>query len=136
MDPENGSGGATAAHLSVLGGGGGPKLEDFLGGPGGSSGGATVDGVAQFDCGAQGINMAPEIEIYDDSELKSIAASFLRGFSTEQRDDTQKQLAVAPPPEPPAKKAAETFGQRTSIFRGVTRCIFMKFMLNIGTRSS
>ncbi|KAL0404613.1 UNVERIFIED_CONTAM: AP2-like ethylene-responsive transcription factor AIL5 [Sesamum radiatum] len=33
-----------------------------------------------------------------------------------------KQLTVAAaPPEPPAKKAAETFGQRTSIFRGVTR---------------
>nr|GMD77862.1 AP2-like ethylene-responsive transcription factor AIL5 isoform X1 [Ipomoea batatas] len=28
---------------------------------------------------------------------------------------------AAPPPDPPAKKAAETFGQRTSIYRGVTR---------------
>ncbi|XP_057787122.1 AP2-like ethylene-responsive transcription factor AIL5 isoform X2 [Salvia miltiorrhiza] len=92
---DNGSG-------AVLGGG--PKLEDFLG----SSGGAAV---AQFDG-------MPEMEIYDDSELKTIAASFLRGFSTEQTNtNLQKQTAAAPPP----KKAVETFGQRTSIFRGVTR---------------
>ncbi|KAL1548842.1 AP2-like ethylene-responsive transcription factor AIL5 [Salvia divinorum] len=91
--------------------GGGPKLEDFLG----SSGGAAV---AQFD---SGISM-PEMEMYDDSELKTIAASFLRGFSAEQTDNNpQKQSAAAPPSDPPAKKAVETFGQRTSIFRGVTR---------------
>ncbi|KAL0453434.1 UNVERIFIED_CONTAM: AP2-like ethylene-responsive transcription factor AIL5 [Sesamum latifolium] len=113
---EHGNGAAADRHnLSVLG----PKLEDFLGAAGGSS---TADGVAQFDGGAQaGIGTMPGVEIYDDSELKTIAASFLRGFSTGQTDDAQKQLAVAPPPDPPAKKAAETFGQRTSIFRGVTR---------------
>ncbi|KAI3444167.1 hypothetical protein Pfo_000832 [Paulownia fortunei] len=94
----------TDHHLSVLGGGQ-PKLEDFLGGSGGSSAGPTANGVAQFDSGAQGINMSG-VELYDDSELKTIAASFLRGFSTAQT---------------PAKKSVETFGQRTSIFRGVTR---------------
>ncbi|KAK6131940.1 hypothetical protein DH2020_034317 [Rehmannia glutinosa] len=97
-DQENGT--PTDHHLSVLGGGR-PKLEDFLGGP----------GVAQPQ---EGINMS-DVEIYDDSELKTITAGFLGAFST---DDAQKQLpVVAPPP----KKAVETFGQRTSIFRGVTR---------------
>ncbi|XP_011069922.1 AP2-like ethylene-responsive transcription factor AIL5 isoform X2 [Sesamum indicum] len=114
---EHGNGTADRHNLSVLG----PKLENFLGAAGSSS---SADGVAQFDGGAQaGISTMPGVEIYDESELKTIAASFLRGFSTEQTDDAQKQLAVAvaPPPDPPAKKAAETFGQRTSIFRGVTR---------------
>ncbi|XP_042055911.1 AP2-like ethylene-responsive transcription factor AIL5 isoform X2 [Salvia splendens] len=60
----------------------------------------------------------PEMEMYDDSELKTIASSFLRGFSDEQTDNSpRKQIAAAPP----AKKAVESFGQRTSIFRGVTR---------------
>lgn len=83
--------------------GGGPKLEDFLGG---SAAGAQFDGM-------------PEMEMYDDSELKTIAASFLPGFSAEQTDN--KQIEAAPPSDPPAKKAVESFGQRTSIFRGVTR---------------
>ncbi|GFS30383.1 similar to AINTEGUMENTA-like 5 [Actinidia rufa] len=39
---------------------------------------------------------------------------FLRAFSTEQADG-QKMLAV------PSKKPVDTFGQRTSIYRGVTR---------------
>ncbi|KAK4415312.1 AP2-like ethylene-responsive transcription factor AIL5 [Sesamum alatum] len=105
--------GAADRHLPVLG----PKLEDFLGA---AAGGSST--VAQFDGGAPAAFSMPGVEIYDDSELKTIAASFLRGFSsTEQTDNAQKQLAVAPPPDPPAKKTAETFGQRTSIFRGVTR---------------
>ncbi|KAK6159079.1 hypothetical protein DH2020_006393 [Rehmannia glutinosa] len=104
-DQENGT--PTDHHLSVLGGGR-PKLEDFLGGP----------GVAQPQ---EGINMS-DVEIYDDSELKTITAGFLGAFST---DDAQKQLpVVAPPP----KKAVETFGQRTSIFRGVTRYQIMREM--------
>lgn len=48
------------------------------------------------------------------SELKRIAATFLRTISA---DASHKQLAVVTP----AKKAVETFGQRTSIYRGVTR---------------
>ena len=60
-----------------------------------------------------------------DSELKTIAASFLRGFSTEQQQQQQTQtqpqnLHVATT-EPPPKKTVDTFGQRTSIYRGVTR---------------
>ncbi|XP_073296903.1 AP2-like ethylene-responsive transcription factor AIL5 [Primulina huaijiensis] len=117
-DQENGSCGATSDNqLSVLGGGG-PKLEDFLGG---SSGGATSAGadVPQFGDGAQEID-----QMYDDLEFKNIAASFLRGFSDEERSaDTHKPwpMVVAPPPEPPMKKAVDTFSQRTSIYRGVTR---------------
>nr|GMD74528.1 AP2-like ethylene-responsive transcription factor AIL5 isoform X2 [Ipomoea batatas] len=98
-------------------GGGGPKLEDFLGGSVGSSAGGAAGA-----CLIAGESAAvSEPESYD-SELKSIAASFLRGFMADQ-NNTQKppQALAAPPPDPPAKKAAETFGQRTSIYRGVTR---------------
>ncbi|KAL6523376.1 hypothetical protein OROGR_016979 [Orobanche gracilis] len=109
--------GATYHRLANFGGGVRPKLEDLLGGAG-----ATPDAMVQSDDGSPVINMA-DVEIYNDSELKTIAASFLGAFST---DETQKQLtfavAAAPPPSgPPAKKASENFGQRTSIFRGVTR---------------
>lgn len=76
--------------------------------------------------GAAGV--MPEMEIYDDSGLKTIAASFLRA---EQSDAPQKQVAAAPPPEPPAKKAAESFGQRTSIFRGVTRYVYIHIYYDI-----
>lgn len=55
------------------------------------------------------------------SELKRIAATFLRTISA---DASHKQLAVVTP----AKKAVETFGQRTSIYRGVTRSV--SFILN------
>ncbi|XP_073147418.1 AP2-like ethylene-responsive transcription factor AIL5 [Henckelia pumila] len=120
-DQENGScGGAAANHhqLSVLGGAGGPKLEDFLGVSGGSSGADAP----QFGDGGQEI-------MYDDLEFKNIAASFLRGFSDEEirtsaTADTHKpwtMVVAPPPPQPPAKKAVETFSQRTSIYRGVTR---------------
>ncbi|KAL6520604.1 AP2-like ethylene-responsive transcription factor ail5 [Orobanche minor] len=109
--------GPTYHQLTNFGGGVRPKLEDLLGGDG-----AAPDAMAQSEDGAQVINMT-DVEIYNDSELKTIAASFLGGFST---DETQKQLALAveaapPPSGPPAKKASENFGQRTSIFRGVTR---------------
>ncbi|KAK6944566.1 AP2/ERF domain [Dillenia turbinata] len=84
-----------------------PKLEDFLGGCGG-----------QFSS-EETLSTISETELYD-SELKSIAASFLRGFSGEQADP-QKPVMVSEPPEQPPKKAIDTFGQRTSIYRGVTR---------------
>ncbi|KAA8535600.1 hypothetical protein F0562_030603 [Nyssa sinensis] len=105
---------ATGATLSMLTGTWGPKLEDFLGGCGSSATG--VSDVCQFTCETP--TTVSETEIYD-SELKTIAASFLRGFSTEQTDN-QRQLAMAPP-DPATKKAVDTFGQRTSIYRGVTR---------------
>ena len=63
-----------------------------------------------------------------ESELKTIAASFLRGFSTEQQQQQQQQQTQTQPQnlhvattEPPPKKTVDTFGQRTSIYRGVTR---------------
>lgn len=88
---------------------GGPKLEDFLGGGGAGA------GLDQFSAKTPvGLSDA---EIYE-SELKTIAASFLRGFSSEQ-SEAQKQLALTPEPSP--KKSVDTFGQRTSIYRGVTR---------------
>lgn len=68
-------------------------------------------------------------EIYD-SELKTIAASFLRGFSTtaaaaatslqQTKPQTQNQ-PVGPTETATPKKTVDTFGQRTSIYRGVTR---------------
>ncbi|KAL3841048.1 hypothetical protein ACJIZ3_025639 [Penstemon smallii] len=98
-DPANGTSSATMDHL----GGGGPKLEDFLSGSRG--GGAT----SHFHGGLQAV--------YDDHpDFKKLAATFLAGFSPQE---TPKHLVVAAPP--PAKKAVETIGHRTSVFRGVTR---------------
>ncbi|MCD9646974.1 hypothetical protein HAX54_037251 [Datura stramonium] len=82
-----------------------PKFEDFLGGSGGSS------------CEVHLFTPSATTATCEyGSELKSIAASFLHSFSADHKD-AQKQLAVVTPP----KKAVETFGQRTSIYRGVTR---------------
>jgi AP2-like factor (ANT lineage) len=102
----------------------GPKLEDFLGGSTATTGAAPLP---QFSNETpMTLTMSEPAEMYD-SELKTIAASFLRGFSTEQQTQaqaqaqpqTQKQpLAAA---DPPPKKPVDTFGQRTSIYRGVTR---------------
>ncbi|ONK69620.1 uncharacterized protein A4U43_C05F24910 [Asparagus officinalis] len=90
--------------VDASGDGMGPKLEDFLGGGGEplryTGGEAEPNG------------------IYGDSDLKSIAAGFLRGSpAAEQEDDVAK--AVVPATE--QRKAVDTFGQRTSIYRGVTR---------------
>ncbi|XP_071911326.1 AP2-like ethylene-responsive transcription factor AIL5 [Coffea arabica] len=119
-EEDNGNNGASvtaAADLSTVLNCSSPKLEDFLGG--GSNGSCSSADVCQFGGGNQ-TSALINADVYD-SELKSIAASFLRGYSTEQAE-SQKQLAAVPlAPEPPAKKAVETFGQRTSIFRGVTR---------------
>ncbi|KAL3532797.1 hypothetical protein ACH5RR_006318 [Cinchona calisaya] len=106
-----------------------PKLEDFLGGAAANGGSSSSTDICQqlITCETSSSsalvnnnNNTTSTDLYD-SELKTIAASFLRGYSTEQTE-SQKQLAIVPlAPEPPAKKAVETFGQRTSIFRGVTR---------------
>lgn len=69
-----------------------------------------------------------------DSDLKTIAASFLRGPPITHLPEQQIHHLHAPPPPPPPsqpdsppppppKKAVDTFGQRTSIYRGVTRSI-------------
>lgn len=91
----------------------GPKLEDFLGGCGTdhhqplryTSGEAETGDV-----------------IYVDSDLKTIAAGFLRGgggaAAVEQEAESSKAVVPAPAE---ARKTVDTFGQRTSIYRGVTR---------------
>lgn len=124
------TGGATTADLSMFstGGGGGRKLEDFLGGGGGGGGGGVTlqPHLGHFPAEAATVVSIPEVAEFD-SELKTIAASFLRGFSS--TDDQEKlpqpqpqQLVVAPPPSDPCpKKTLDNFGQRTSIYRGVTR---------------
>ncbi|PWA66590.1 AP2/ERF domain-containing protein [Artemisia annua] len=68
-----------------------PKLEDFLGG-----------------CG---------------SAASTGSASFLRGYTADNNHQQLSTVANTPPQQdnPPAKKAVDTFGQRTSIYRGVTR---------------
>ncbi|OWM87012.1 hypothetical protein CDL15_Pgr016049 [Punica granatum] len=124
------AGGATTVDLSMFGSGGGVrKLEDFLGG----GGGATAQQQPQLSHFpvevATTVVSIPEVAEYD-SELKTIAASFLRGFSSsddqqkqpQQQQQQQQQLVVAPPPSDlNPKKTLDTFGQRTSIYRGVTR---------------
>ncbi|XP_058067958.1 AP2-like ethylene-responsive transcription factor AIL5 [Magnolia sinica] len=94
---------SSSAGLSMMCAG--PKLEDFLGGGSASS-------IGRFS----GAEPATESDaaMYD-SELKSIAAGFLRGFGAEQAEAEKTVL----PSE--TKKAVDTFGQRTSIYRGVTR---------------
>ncbi|XP_077236785.1 AP2-like ethylene-responsive transcription factor AIL5 [Tasmannia lanceolata] len=84
----------------------GPKLEDFLG-----IGGPTLSGFSGESPGTDS-----DIGIYD-SDLKTIAAGFLRGFTTEQTD-LEKAVVLT---GSVSKKGVETFGQRTSIYRGVTR---------------
>ncbi|XP_022730578.1 AP2-like ethylene-responsive transcription factor AIL5 isoform X2 [Durio zibethinus] len=109
---------------------GGTKLEDFLGGSSTTTG---VGGVPlpQLPRHHQFSTETPvtisDNELYD-SELKTIAASFLRGFSSEQTDthkqQQQQQLRQhqqMPKAEPSPRGAVDTFGQRTSIYRGVTR---------------
>ncbi|KAH9805912.1 AP2-like ethylene-responsive transcription factor AIL5 [Citrus sinensis] len=120
---------ASATDLSIFTGS--PKLEDFLGG----SCTATPPQPPQVQLGHHHLSSATTAhEIYD-SELKTIAASFLRGFATEQTDShhqqqqqqhlkhhhQQQQQLVPLVAQPAPKKTVDTFGQRTSIYRGVTR---------------
>ncbi|CAE6245437.1 unnamed protein product [Arabidopsis arenosa] len=65
-------------------------------------------------------------EIYD-SELKSIAASFLGNYSGGHSSEVssvhkqQQNPLIVSEASPTPKKNVESFGQRTSIYRGVTR---------------
>jgi hypothetical protein len=85
--------------------GGPPKLENFLGG-----GSSTTCPVSEEIRGSSG-------------ELGSIAAEFLSCFPTEQQDSGSglDMVTAAAVPETETRKLPETFGQRTSIYRGVTR---------------
>ncbi|KAJ6731571.1 AP2-LIKE ETHYLENE-RESPONSIVE TRANSCRIPTION FACTOR BBM [Salix purpurea] len=106
----------------------GPKLEDFLGG-------CTTTQPPQQPLGGLFSTETPgtttpatvsdnsSSEIYD-SELKTIAASLFRGYSStdhQQTGSSQKHQQLLLQPEHAPKKTADTFGQRTSIYRGVTR---------------
>ncbi|XP_027331781.1 AP2-like ethylene-responsive transcription factor AIL5 [Abrus precatorius] len=80
---------------------GGPKFEDFLGGSA-----ATTTST----CAPPNLPQFPTDNNIYDSEMKTtIAACFPRGF------------AATEPRKPSPKKTVDTFGQRTSIYRGVTR---------------
>ncbi|KAF9613866.1 hypothetical protein IFM89_012414 [Coptis chinensis] len=112
----------------------GPKLEDFLGGGGATNANNTTItttttslGMGRFSSEHHSNN---NTGVYE-SELKTIAASFLRGYSTSMNGnnmtsmDNNNNTAMVPvaaaAPVDSSKKALETFGQRTSIYRGVTR---------------
>ncbi|XP_007014251.2 PREDICTED: AP2-like ethylene-responsive transcription factor AIL5 [Theobroma cacao] len=110
---------AGATDLSMFRGG--PKLEDFLGGSSTTTGAGDAP---HPHFSAETPVTVSDTEIYD-SELKTIAASFLRGFSSERTDthkqQQQQQQQLVPTAEPAPRRAVDTFGQRTSIYRGVTR---------------
>ncbi|KAK7347732.1 hypothetical protein VNO80_22271 [Phaseolus coccineus] len=101
--PPEAAGGGGSTNLSIFTGA--PKFEDFLGGS------------AVADTTATGApprlpQFSTDNNLYD-SELKTtIAACFPRGFAAEPTTEPQK---------PSPKKTVDTFGQRTSIYRGVTR---------------
>ncbi|XWS70949.1 hypothetical protein CRYUN_Cryun03dG0094700 [Craigia yunnanensis] len=118
---------AGATDLSMFNGG--PKLEDFLGGSSTTTGagGALQPQAPQLQLPHHHFSTETPVTVSDteiyDSELKTIAASFLREFSSEQSDPhkQQQQQQQVPTAEPAPRRAADTFGQRTSIYRGVTR---------------
>ncbi|KAK8604911.1 hypothetical protein V6N13_082376 [Hibiscus sabdariffa] len=95
---------------------GGPKLEDFLGGSPSAPQRLPLHHNLSTRTPVNVVALSGN-DIYD-SELKTIAASFLRGFSSQQTDIQPQQVATA---EPAPKRGLDTFGQRTSIYRGVTR---------------
>uniref|UniRef100_A0A0D9WST8 AP2/ERF domain-containing protein n=1 Tax=Leersia perrieri TaxID=77586 RepID=A0A0D9WST8_9ORYZ len=85
-----------------------PKMEDFLGGVGGGSAAPAAAPEDQLGCGG---------------ELGSIAAGFMRRYPTPDENPGGVTIAMATDAveADPARRTAETFGQRTSIYRGVTR---------------
>ncbi|KAF2309445.1 hypothetical protein GH714_002600 [Hevea brasiliensis] len=123
---EDATAGNTVTDLSIFTRTG-PKLEDFLGcsttapPPQPPQPSPLPQAICQFHTETPVTTASDTSEIYD-SELKTIAASFLRGFSstTDQTDTTQKQTPLAQTESAP-RKTVDTFGQRTSIYRGVTR---------------
>ncbi|XP_062183573.1 AP2-like ethylene-responsive transcription factor AIL5 [Phragmites australis] len=108
--------GAAAELAAIAGAAPLPKLEDFLGG--GAGGGGPLSGAE-----------AAAAEMYD-SELKFIAAGFLSGaagaaaqspVSSLEQANGKLALPAAAAPAPDQRKTVDSFGQRTSIYRGVTR---------------
>ncbi|KAL5225550.1 hypothetical protein ABZP36_012189 [Zizania latifolia] len=83
-----------------------PKMEDFLGGVGGGAAAPAAAPEDQLGCG----------------ELGSIAAGFLRPYPMPENPGAGTiAMSTDAVEADPARRAAETFGQRTSIYRGVTR---------------
>ncbi|TVU08399.1 hypothetical protein EJB05_41803, partial [Eragrostis curvula] len=86
-----------------------PKMEDFLGGVGGA--GAPPPGPAEDHLGG--------------GELGSIAAGFLRQYPATGTPENPGAVTIAMGTDvaesDQTRRPAETFGQRTSIYRGVTR---------------
>lgn len=99
-----------------------PKLEDFLGGGINGAGSGGPVSVAE----------TPAAEMYD-SDLKFIAAGFMQSGAVGaaapspvsscslDQADPKLGLPAAAVPAPEQWKAVDSFGQRTSIYRGVTR---------------
>jgi AP2-like factor, ANT lineage len=104
--------GAAAELAAIAGAAPPPKLEDFLGGANNGGSGCVLPGAE-----------TAAAEMYDDSDLKFITAVAPSPvFSLEHADAKQLALpAAASAPAPEQRKADECFGQRTSIYRGVTR---------------
>ncbi|KAJ7979451.1 AP2-like ethylene-responsive transcription factor [Quillaja saponaria] len=97
----------------------GPKFEDFLScSTAATSGTTTTTPPPPSQFSVDPALTVTGSEIYD-SELKTIAASFLRDFTNSEQIEPQKQPLASVERSP--KKAVDTFGQRTSIYRGVTR---------------
>ncbi|XP_020871747.1 AP2-like ethylene-responsive transcription factor AIL5 [Arabidopsis lyrata subsp. lyrata] len=122
--------GDATAVLSIYPGG--PKLENFLGGGATTTTTRSMQQVQSLGGVVFSSDLQPPLhppsaaEIYD-SELKSIAASFLGNYSGGHSSEVssvhkqqQNPLAVSEA-SPTPKKNVESFGQRTSIYRGVTR---------------
>ncbi|VAH53018.1 unnamed protein product [Triticum turgidum subsp. durum] len=116
--------GAAAELAAIAGAGPPPKLEDFLGG--GANG--NHNGRNNNDAGrGDQVVSAATAEMYD-SELKFLAAGFLGGATGTTAPTISPAAAPQeqadpkmPAPAPEQKKAVDSFGQRTSIYRGVTR---------------
>ncbi|SPT20409.1 unnamed protein product [Triticum aestivum] len=118
--------GAAAELAAIAGAGPPPKLEDFLGG--GANG--NHNGRNNNDSGrGDQVVSAATAEMYD-SELKFLAAGFLSGAAgptapptapATTQEQADAKLTTLPAPATDQKKAVDSFGQRTSIYRGVTR---------------
>ena len=122
---EDADAGTTAGPTDLSVFNGGPKLEDFLGGSSTTTGAGNATQAPQQQLPHYRFSTEPPVTVSDteiyDSELKTIAASFLRGFSSEQTDTHKQQQQQVSTAVSAPRRAVDTFGQRTSIYRGVTR---------------
>jgi AP2-like factor (ANT lineage) len=94
-------------NLSIFSGG--HKFEDFLG--------SSVATTTATTCAPTQLHQF-STDIYDSELKKTISACFQGGYPTEPNSEPRK---LSP------KKTVDNFGQRTSIYRGVTRYILCMF---------